>query len=40
LKVFVTVHPSFILRIRDGADKQAERAKFLRDMKAVKELMG
>jgi DNA polymerase len=39
LKVFLTVHPSFILRIRDKAEKQAERARFLEDMKAVKALM-
>jgi DNA polymerase len=40
LRVFVTIHPSFILRIRDHADKEAERARFLNDMKAVKRLMG
>jgi DNA polymerase len=40
LPVFVTVHPSFILRIREAADKEAERARFLKDMKAVKRLMG
>jgi len=40
LKVFVTIHPSFILRIRDTADKEAERARFLKDMKTVKALMG
>jgi uracil-DNA glycosylase family protein len=39
LCVFVTVHPSFILRIRDSQDKQAERERFLQDMLAVKELM-
>jgi DNA polymerase len=39
LRVFITIHPSFILRIRDAADKEAERARFLEDMKAVKELM-
>ncbi|TIO06742.1 MAG: uracil-DNA glycosylase [Mesorhizobium sp.] len=39
LRVFVTIHPSFILRIREPADKQAERERFLRDMKTVKELM-
>jgi DNA polymerase len=36
LKVFVTIHPSFILRIRDAADKEAERERFLKDMQAVK----
>ncbi len=40
LRVFITIHPSFILRIRDHADKEAERARFLKDMKAVKRLMG
>jgi DNA polymerase len=40
LGVFLTIHPSFILRIRDAADKDAERARFLRDMQAVKALMG
>ena len=39
LRVFLTIHPSFILRIRDPADKEAERARFLRDMQAVKGLM-
>lgn len=40
LRVFVTIHPSFILRIREAADKEAERRRFLEDMKAVKALMG
>ncbi|WP_352686676.1 UdgX family uracil-DNA binding protein [Mesorhizobium sp. M0208] len=39
LRVFVTIHPSFILRIREPADKQAERDRFLQDMRAVKKLM-
>ncbi len=39
LCVFVTIHPSFILRIRDSADKQAERGRFLRDMQEVKKLI-
>jgi DNA polymerase len=39
LCVFVTIHPSFILRIRDSQDKGAERDRFLQDMLAVKELM-
>jgi uracil-DNA glycosylase len=39
MRVFVTIHPSFILRIREPADKQAERERFLQDMKAVKTLM-
>jgi uracil-DNA glycosylase family protein len=39
LRVFITIHPSFILRIREAEDKQAERERFLQDMKAVKRLM-
>ncbi len=39
LRVFITIHPSFILRIPDPADKEAERARFLGDMKAVGRLM-
>lgn len=39
LKVFVTVHPSYLLRIRDPADKKAERARFLKDMQAVRRLV-
>ena len=38
LRVFLTVHPSFILRIPEPADKEAERQRFLEDMRAVKEL--
>lgn len=39
LKVFITIHPSFILRIREPADKETERERFLKDMKTVKKLM-
>ncbi len=39
LRVFLTIHPSYILRIRETADKDAERGRFLADMKAVRELM-
>ncbi|WP_214472447.1 UdgX family uracil-DNA binding protein [Mesorhizobium sp. dw_380] len=39
LRVFITIHPSFILRIREAADKAAERDRFLQDMKQVKQLM-
>ena len=39
LRVFVTIHPSFILRIRDPADKAAERDRFLNDLRAVKTLL-
>jgi DNA polymerase len=38
LKVFITIHPSFILRIRDARDKEAERARFLADMRKVRRL--
>ncbi|CAN7182440.1 UdgX family uracil-DNA binding protein [Mesorhizobium caraganae] len=39
LRVFITIHPSFILRIHEPADKEAERERFLADMKQVKRLM-
>jgi probable DNA metabolism protein len=39
LRVFLTVHPSYLLRIPDDA-KRAERERFLADLKAVKRLMG
>ncbi|WP_280113303.1 UdgX family uracil-DNA binding protein [Mesorhizobium metallidurans] len=39
LRVFITIHPSFILRIREPTDKEAERERFLQDMKLVKRLM-
>ncbi|PSJ55918.1 UdgX family uracil-DNA binding protein [Pseudaminobacter soli (ex Li et al. 2025)] len=39
LRVFVTIHPSFILRIPEEIDKQAERRRFLADMRAVGKLM-
>ncbi|MEO5323294.1 UdgX family uracil-DNA binding protein [Mesorhizobium sp. CC13] len=35
LPVFITIHPSFILRIRDPADRRAERRRFLADLVAV-----
>jgi uracil-DNA glycosylase len=40
VKVFITIHPSFILRIREPDDKQAERARLLRDMRDIRRLMG
>jgi DNA polymerase len=40
LRVFITVHPSYLLRIPDAADKAAERGRFLDDMRAVRKLMG
>jgi DNA polymerase len=39
LRVFVTIHPSFILRIREAVDKKAERGRFLTDMRKVKRLI-
>ncbi|MDX8439078.1 UdgX family uracil-DNA binding protein [Mesorhizobium australafricanum] len=39
LRVFLTIHPSFILRIREPEDKEAERERFLKDMRKVKQLM-
>jgi DNA polymerase len=39
LRVFITIHPSFILRILEPADKEAERERFLKDMREVKRLM-
>ena len=39
LRIFLTIHPSFILRIREAADKEAERERFLQDMLAVKDLI-
>lgn len=40
LKVFLTIHPSLILRIREPEDKQAEKARFLKDMQDIRRLMG
>ena len=40
LKVFITVHPSFILRIPDPAEAEAERSRFLEDMRQVRALAG
>ncbi|CDX61466.1 Phage SPO1 DNA polymerase-related protein [Mesorhizobium plurifarium] len=39
LRVFITIHPSLILRIREQEDKAAERERFLQDMRKVRELM-
>ena len=39
LRVFVTIHPSFILRLPEEVDKRAERARFLEDMRAVARMM-
>jgi uracil-DNA glycosylase family protein len=37
-RVFVTVHPSSLLRLPDEADKQAAYARFVEDLRAVGEL--
>ncbi len=39
LRVFVTVHPSYLLRLPDAATKAAEREKFTEDMRAVGRLV-
>lgn len=38
-KIFITVHPSYLLRIPNAVDKAAERKRFLKDMQAVRKLM-
>jgi uracil-DNA glycosylase len=38
--VFVTVHPSFLLRIPDAAAKAREYEAFVRDLRTVREMMG
>ena len=40
LKVFLTVHPSLILRIREPEDREAEKRRFLKDMRDIRRLMG
>jgi DNA polymerase len=37
LKVFITIHPSFILRIPDADTKQAERTRFIGDMRKLRK---
>jgi uracil-DNA glycosylase len=39
LDVFISVHPSYLLRIRDDADKRAERKRFTADMRAIGKLL-
>jgi DNA polymerase len=38
-KALVTVHPSFLLRIPDAADKTAERDRFVADLKQARTLL-
>jgi DNA polymerase len=35
---FITIHPSFLLRIRDAGDKRAEYARFIADLRAAQAL--
>jgi DNA polymerase len=39
LRIFLTIHPSYILRIREPDEKEAERERFLLDIREVKRLM-
>jgi uracil-DNA glycosylase len=39
LRVFVTVHPSYLLRIPDAQQAAAERTRFLDDLRNVAKLM-
>ena len=34
---WVTIHPSFLLRIRDDADRRAERKRFVEDLKRIRD---
>jgi DNA polymerase len=36
---FITVHPSFLLRLPDAASKEAEYANFIADLRRVREMM-
>ena len=39
LAVFLTIHPSYILRIRDPQEAAAERARFVADIRTVRAMM-
>jgi uracil-DNA glycosylase len=39
LKVLVTVHPSYLLRLPDADDKAREYARFVDDLKIAAELL-
>lgn len=39
LAVFLTIHPSYILRLRDPQEAAAERTRFAEDMRAVRAIM-
>ena len=36
---FVTIHPSFLLRIQDHADKERERRSFIADLKLAAKIL-
>ena len=36
---YVTIHPSFLLRIREAEDKRAEYDRFVADLRAIARLM-
>jgi hypothetical protein len=36
---FVTIHPSFLLRIREAADKEREYRNFVRDLQRARKLV-
>src|SRR4029450_3432959 len=39
IAAFVTIHPSFLLRIRDGADKEREYRNFVADLRPAAQLL-
>ena len=38
--MLATIHPSYILRIEDEADKRAQYRKFVADLKALQKIPG
>lgn len=38
-RLVVTIHPSYLLRIREEADKRAEYARFIKDLRIARSLM-
>ena len=38
-RLVVTMHPSYLLRIREEADKRAEYARFIKDLRLARSLM-
>lgn len=39
-ELWITVHPSYLLRLPDAADAEAERARFVDDLRMVRERLG